>query len=145
MTITREQIEKILVGRVKKRMAFVEMDSTTTNGTNADLNDPIATALIQMGVTPANISAITDSDLASVTDVIQIADLAELRLLENIVGNLDVVDLAVGPRRESLNQMTENCEKAIARLTKKIQHQYGIGITNLQNGTLALNFIEQDE
>jgi hypothetical protein len=144
MAITREQIEKTLVKRAGKRMSFVDM-STSVDGSNDDLNDPISTALQRMGISPADITNIQDSDLTGVEDVLQLIDLAELRLLENILGNVDAVDITVGDRSERLGQFSTDLQKAIEARSKKVQTEYGLGLGTLSAGVIGLNFQQKLE
>ena len=143
MTITRADVEKVLVNRVGKKMAIVSFD-VTSDGENADLNEPICDALLKMGATPASIAAVADSDLAIVENeyIQEFLDRAELRLLQNIAGNIDFVDVSVGPRRDSLNQLATQTEAAISRLTTKIEKLYGGGCAPLSTGVIGLDFQE---
>ena len=126
MTLTRADAEVVLVQRAKGKMALVDM-AITTVGTNADLNDPLSTAFRLLGYTPASPVTISDTDLTNLADskVTEFLDRAELRLLETIHGNIDLVDITVGPRRESLNQLADQVKDAIDALQKKISTRYG--------------------
>jgi hypothetical protein len=142
MAITRTDVEKMLVNRAGKKMAVVSF-AVTTNGSNADLNEPICDALLKMGITPASYSAVSDSDLVNVESVPELLDRAELRLLENIAGNIDIVDITVGPRRESLGQLSTQVQDAITRLTVKIEKQYGGSMAPLTAGVIGLDFQQE--
>jgi hypothetical protein len=120
-------------------MEFVDM-STATAGTNEDLDDPISTALQRMGITPADITNVQDSDLAGVTNVLQLIELAELRLLENILGNVDAVDVKVGDRSESLSQLAKELRADIDAKTQRIEKEYGLGLAILGAGVINLDF-----
>jgi len=124
-------------------MAFVEMDNTTLDGTNEYLADPIANALLEMGLSVADITAPATSDLLTVTNDLELLDRAELRLLKNIHGNLDVVDIAVGPRRESLSQFGSSLLDAIGKLEKKVYDQYGGA--SLMAGVITQNFASKGD
>jgi hypothetical protein len=139
MALTRAQIESVLVSRCKKRMEFVEF-AITTNGSNTDLNDPICTALQIMGINPANIAIITDSDLVTVTDAAKLCDLAEVRLLENILGNSDKVTLQAASGTEHFSNFNDALEKMIARKQAEVQKKYGVGLGSLQSGKLSMSF-----
>jgi len=67
MTITRANVESILIKRVGKLMTAADMDGSTVGGTNADLNDPIGRALRRIGYTTASIIAVADVDIAGVS------------------------------------------------------------------------------
>lgn len=138
MALTRAQIETVLVSRCKKRMEFVGFN-IAVNGNNADLNDPIFSALQMIGVNPADISNVADSDLTTVTDISKLCDLAEVRLLENILGNSDKVTLQAASGTEHFSQANDALEKIIARKQADIQKKYGIGFSTI-SGTRKLNF-----
>lgn len=139
MALTRIQAETILVKRAGKRMQFVSMDYTTIDGTNEDLADPISFALLAMGITPADISDPADSDLAGIDDLNEFLDRAELRLLENILGNTDAVDITEGPRSERYSQFMDMLEKAVTRKKKQVDDDYG-ELDGLSTGLLTQNF-----
>jgi hypothetical protein len=120
-------------------MEFVGMTVTIT-GNNDNLNDPIATALQQMGIEPSDITNIQDSDLEGVGNVLQLIDLAELRLLENIHGNLDAVDITIGEQSERFSQFATSLEKSIEAKNQKIKEEYEIGLGTLTAGVIDLDF-----
>jgi hypothetical protein len=138
MTYTRANVETELVSRAGKRMALVSM-AVTVVGSNADLNGPIGTALRKMGLTASN--PVTDTDLSAVTDdqIDELFDRAELRVLQNILGNSDFSTWSTGPRSESASNITAELVGAIQRLEAHIQRAYGDGAT-LSYGNLAGNF-----
>ena len=146
MTITRTQVERILIKRCGLLMTAARLDGVTINGTNADLDDPIGVALRTSGLSVADISAVSDSDLASVTNDLtdQVLDIAEYRALQNIEGNLDQVDITIGPRSESLNQLATHIKSKIERLQMRISRQYGIGMGALSAGVIGLDFAEAE-
>ena len=130
MAVTRAQVETVLISRCKKRMEFVGFN-VTLNGNNTDLNDPICSALQLIGVSPVDISNVADSDLATVTDISKLCDLAEVRLLENILGNSDKVTLQAASGIEHFGQANDALEKIIARKQADIQRKYGIGFSTI--------------
>lgn len=145
MTVTRANIESVLIRRVGRLLTAAGLDGTTINGTNADLNDPISSALRVLNYTVSSIASVTDTDLLPVTDahINYLLDVAELRTLESILGNLDLVDIRVGPRSESLSQLADQVQKAIERKTRHITRMYGVGLGGLVAGKIALSF-QQD-
>ncbi|HQP27413.1 MAG TPA: hypothetical protein PLL58_06245 [Candidatus Syntrophosphaera sp.] len=146
MTITRTQVEKILLKRAARRMAFVEMDIAKSDGTNADLNDPIAYAVRLCGLSVADISDVKDSDLAPLpdSDIDKLLDLAELRLLQNIFGNLDSVDERTGPVQNAYSQFGTQLETALKRLEEKCQRNYGVGQGTISVGYITLDFQQKE-
>lgn len=146
MTVTRYNIETILVHRCGKLMSFAGL-STTKGTRNLDLNDPIGYGLRKTGYTVANPALVSDSDLANLSndDLDQFLDIAEYRLLENIAGNLDSVDIRTGPYSENLSQIAAQLETRMNRLQMKIENEYGIGGGTFEGGTILLDFAEHNE
>lgn len=143
MALTRAQAEAILVRRVGRLLTAASMDGTTVNGTNADLADPLAWAIGQAGGALASRSAVTDADVATVSDEEQLLDLAELRTLESISGNLALVDVTFGPHSEKLGQLGDRVEKLIARKRKQVAADHGVGASALEAGVVTLAFAQQ--
>lgn len=146
MTITLTQVETLLLKRAHGRMTDAGMNGTLVPN-NPDLVDPIVFALLCIDIVPANPTALTDTDVSGVadTDLSKLLDLAEMRLLENIVGNLALVDITVGPRKEALNQLVDQAEKAIARLSSRIASMYGFGVGSLDSGVISLDFMTKGD
>lgn len=142
MSVTRTDAEGVLVRRCGRLLTAAGLDGSTATGANADLNDPIGWAVRQLGGAVASVASVTDADLAGVAtdDLDALLDLAELRALESALGNLDVVDVAVGPERESLGQLGGRLEKAIERKRAQVQREHGIGASTLTAGTIRLGF-----
>lgn len=144
MAITRANVESVLLTRAKKRMVVVGMDAITKDGTNADLDDPIAKAARVCGLQLVSLT-VTDGDLATLdpADFDKLLDVAELRLLESIHNNFDMVDIKVGPRSENLSQMGGQIMKAIEYLTAKCLRDYGIG-SEISAGSIAFDFQQKE-
>jgi hypothetical protein len=140
MALTRTQVEKVMIRRAGKSLAFVSLDGTTNDGTNEDLADPIASTLQAMGYTVADITNPTDAELAGVTAVNQFLDRCELRVLETVLGNMDMVSFSTGPRSENLSDFTGKLEKTIAEKRDFIQREYGVSLGSLSTGKINLNF-----
>lgn len=147
MTITRANSEVLLVKRAGALMKAAELDSTTVHGSNEDLNDPLANALLRLGLTVADVSLVTDADVAAVsaanTDVF--FDLAEYRLAETIQGNLNDVDIRAGPLEEKLSQLARQVDRKLSRLRKHIESEHGIGAGSVDIGIINLNFTEHND
>lgn len=147
MTITRANVEAILVQRTGPLLTAAGMDGTTVSGANASLNDPIGYAIRKLALTVASIASVADSDLSgvSVDDYDKLLDLAEYRTLESILGNLDDVNISVGSRSESLGQLSDQVEKKMDRLVARIEREYGIGLGTLQAGVINLGFQQHSD
>jgi hypothetical protein len=146
MAITRANVEAFLVKRCGSLLTAAGMDGTTVSGSNADLNDPIGYAIRKCGGTVAALASVADSDLAGIdsADYDQLIDIAELRTLESIEGNLDDVDISVGSRRESLNQLAAQVAKKIDRKREQVERAYGVNVGVLEAGVVSLGFQEQN-
>ena len=147
MALTRANAEVILIRRVGALLTAADLDGTTVDGTNVDLNDPFASALRQLGHTVSSAVLVADADLASLAaaDYNAFFDLAELRTKKNVLGNLTLVDITAGPRSERLGQLAEQLRKDIDALQDAIKADYNIGVGTLEAGIITLDFAEKDE
>ena len=127
MALTRAQVDVILLKRAAHLMLAAELDGTTDDGTNPDLVDPIASTLLLLEYSVADLSEVTDEDLAPVIvdDYSALFDLSELRLLQNILGNLMVTDYGLGPRSEKLGQIRDGLIKRLQQMDDLLE-EYGI-------------------
>lgn len=137
MTITRESLETILTRRTKRFMQLAQMDYTTINGTNADLADPIASALRAAGYSVADRANVADSDLAAVSanDEEQVIALAELRTLETIDSNIVSSSLSTGPVSETFRDLTRRLEWMRAHIVTV----YGVGAASVTGGSIIVS------
>lgn len=143
---TRANIEALLVRRCGPLMTAAGM-AVTVVGSNADLDDPMGWALRAMDVSVSNIVSISDSDISGVSDanMNKFLDYSEYRLLENVLGNLDDVDLSAGPYSESLGQLSATIEGRLERMSKKLQDLYGLLTSSVTFGKITLSFAEHDD
>lgn len=132
MAISLVRVETTLVRRLKRYLVAAQMAATFV-GTNADLVDPIATALAEMGAPADNPLVVTDADLADVAATKEVEFLArvELRLLRNILGNLPDTDFSTSAKSESRNQLPERVRQMILDLEKTIAVLYGEPVTDV--------------
>ncbi len=143
MTITRANVENVSIHRTGPLMTKASMDGTTVDGTNDDLAGPIGWALRQAGYSVADITNPTTAEVAlAADDVDEILDLTELRTLEDILGNLDNVDITVGPRSEMLSQLAKQVEKRLEAVRSRVEKAYGLGAATLETGTITYEFAE---
>ena len=146
MTLTRAQVETVLVKRCGPLLTAAGM-AVTYAGANADLNDPIGYAIRKSGGTVATLTTVADSDVTSVDSTLtdQLLDLAELRTLESILGNLDDVDIRVGPRDEKLSQLRTGLEERLKRLQDRVEQEYGVTGVSVETGAVILDFADHNE
>lgn len=141
--LTREQAELVVLSRCRKFLDAAELDSGP-GGWNPDLNDPLATALADMGLAAADRARVTDSDLtAAAGRENELLDRAEVRLLETIYQNIDLVDIQLGPRAEKFSQLADRVLRAIERKQTLLQKQYGAGVGTLSVGVARLYDINE--
>jgi len=147
MAITRANAEVVLIRRVGALLTAADLDGTTVDGTNVDLNDPCAFALRQLGHTVSSAVLVADADMddLAAADYNAFFDLAELRTKKNVLGNLTLVDITAGPRSERLGQLAEQLRKDIDALQDAIKADYNIGVGTLEAGIITLDFAEKDE
>ena len=146
MPITRAQAERSLVDRLGTILTAAGL-STSIEGNNNDLNDALMSALLELSLTPSDVSKIQNSDLSSIdtADYSAFFDLAELRMCESVLGHLDDVDITVGPRKEALGQLAKQVERKVSRLKKYIEATYGLGAGTFEIGNLDLNFAQKGD
>lgn len=144
MALTRVAAENILIRRLGLMMEVVKMD-TVAGGANANCHDPLAWATRGVGGTTAAHNTVTDAELAGV-DLVHYDDLmalAEWRLLLNIQGALNAVDITVGPRKELLSQYADKVQQMLDNLRPVIN---GLGVlgAGLEVGYITVDIAEHN-
>ena len=124
--MNRAEIEVVIIRRCKGYMDRTGLNTTTTDGSNGDCNDSIASALPFVGLTPTDRTSVVDADLSSLSGVTLEAylDVVELRMLESVWARLYQVDTTAGPRRESLGQLRKDLSERLKDLRNRIQRQW---------------------
>lgn len=86
-TLTRAEVEAMVISRCRGPMTLAGM---STSSPDADLNEPLATALDELGLPPADRSLVVDADIASLQPAWQgrLIDLCEIRTLETALQQL---------------------------------------------------------
>jgi len=137
--MTRAQLEQLLVNAHKGWMGVASM-SITYGGSNVDLNDPIARALLDADYTVANIMSVTSAEVVAVAvgDVMKVVEFARIHLLETILGNLTGVDTTVGPRSERLSQLADRVQALLDKLLAHASLVWGYGVQPLTCGVYDL-------
>lgn len=147
--MNRANAEYMLIQRIGQVLAAVGRDGTTVNGTNADLNEPIWYALQQLGYGVVDLTLVTDADVLAVAteDFAPFLDLAELRVLESaLASSVILVDISIGPRRESLSQLSDRLQKTIDARRKEISSKYGdLFGSGLEGGSFYVSSQEDGE
>lgn len=148
--MTRAEVEKTILARLKVIMLAAGL-SNVTDGTNADLRDPIQTGLLQMQY--ASAFDPTETNLALVPDAYLLEFLlrAEIRALKNIMGNIQGTDISMTTgKSENRSQLISQIETMLRELRTDlaiaIEGTAAVsGGTILVGGRLALDFQDQYE
>ena len=106
--------------------------------------EPLAASARELGLTLASPLTVGDADLAVVTQaqVSQLVDVAELRSLENALGNLTKVSQKGVARRTGVGRTAGGAGEAIARKAAYVRDRYGVGRATIQAGTVRLEYQE---
>ena len=147
MSLTRANVESILVQRVGAWLTKASL-ATTSAGSNQSLNDPIGYGIRIAGGTVTSYALVADADVATVADadLDKMLDVAELRALENILGNLVLVDAKAGPVEAKSSQFATLLERTINRLRAQLAIRYGIEASaTMTTGVITLGFAELDD
>lgn len=142
MTITRSQLEKMLVARRGQWMKNVGFDYRTSNGKNADLNDPIGYAARAAGGSVTDPASVVDVDLSGFSDIDELLAHAELRLCENILGNYIPVDVSGLPMSQSADQFGKRVQAHIEWLRTVIKEQYPAQTSGYTVRTYAMTRVD---
>lgn len=143
--LTRAIAETILVNRLGPMMAVAEMNVTAL-GFNPDCHDPLAWATRMVGGDMTYLSTVDDDDLALLPTTVydDLMTLAEYRLLKNIQGALNAVDITTGPRSEKLHQFVQQVQQMIDNLEPVVEAM-GVLTQPMTAGYISLDFREHHE
>lgn len=144
MAVTRANAEVVTVRRLSGLMAAAGL-CVDDFGANDDLADPIAWAHRMLGGTTADVTAITNAELATmvVADYNDFFRLCEYRTLANIHGNLDDVDITTGPRSEKFSQLATQVQNRMEQLLPLVTAIYKSA--QLEMGYISLDIAEHSE
>ena len=146
MTVTRANVEAVLVKRCGQLMQAASMDGISCAGANLDMNDPIGGALRRLGYVVASMAAVTDTDVAQVSDVKldALLDLAEVRVLENVISHLD--DATVYSGMSGSSRMASRVRQIQAMVDRKrsyVEREHKLGLGQLEVGVVQFDFVQQ--
>jgi hypothetical protein len=122
MPLTRAQAEADVVAALGPDLLAYCGLATTTDGTNADLNGPLARALDHLGYVVADPSNVTDADLAQVPPnrVVRLLDYARIMTVD-----LARLRLVAGPvRQEWADYKVQYTPKDLADLRMELWTEY---------------------
>jgi hypothetical protein len=126
MALTRAQVEAELISRRMRWIREVGLDYSTVDGSNTDLVSAIGYGIRRAGGSLVLLGAVTDTDVQTVAsgDLEKLLDYADLRLCENILGHLEMVDTSGLPASENKDQLGKRIKEAIERLEERIEREY---------------------
>jgi hypothetical protein len=141
VAILVSDLQATLAGRCGATLTKAGLDGSASSSAWLD---PLAESAREMGVTLASPLTVADADLAAVTQaqVSQLVDVAELRSLENALGNLTKVSQKVSLGAQDWGELRDGLERAIGRLAARARDLYGVGRGTVQGGTVRLDFQE---
>jgi hypothetical protein len=111
MALTTASAVVILSDRVGDLMTFVGKTADASG-----MGTALSWACRKQGVTVDDFATVTDSEVSAVDDADDFLDLAEYRLLADVLGNLDMVDVTAGPRSEKLSQVAAYIKQRMDKL-----------------------------
>jgi hypothetical protein len=146
VSLARAQADALLLARCRGKLEFVGLSTTPSAGAVACLTGPLLEGLRACGLAPADPTAVADADLAALADadVPRLLDAAELRALEDVLGQWDRADQTAGPSNSfSFGSFYAALEKTVERKRAELQRRYGVGLSTVVGGRLDLDFQER--
>lgn len=139
--LTVIKAEARLVRRRKKWLAAVGMD-TSVGGGNLDVQDALIGAMEWLGAGLGDPGRVTDEDLAFVyaADRPTLLDIADLKLMEAILGNADEVTSSDNQRKKSASDFAKWVQAEIKAKRADLKSRYGYGLGKLTPGSIGLGF-----
>jgi len=145
MALTRATLEANLIRRIGHLLTVAGLDGTTVSGSNADLADPIAFALRELGITVATLNSPTDAEVATVAadDHNQLLDVAEIRAMQTALNCvLDLVNTEAGNRVDEYSQLANGLQLRLDRAELRARRLYGWTAGALEAGYATLDFAQ---
>jgi hypothetical protein len=138
-TITRLPVEMELIDR-DSALLLLCGKSTIADGSNRFLGGAIGFSLSKLGVTPAIPGTVTDADLANLpnSQFFLLCDLADYRLLKNLLTNFAQPDQTSGNTKVNLNRMLERFHKQMLELEKQYAAYLGTNKARLSPGSIRV-------
>ena len=155
MPITRATAEKVLVGpdllsgRLGRRAVMAKLYDLDAGvlGAIPAVGAMLADGLASLGIHPDDPTDPIDDDFALVADAdrAQLFDMAELRGLDSILGNLDELDEQVGEDRQDWTKFAEHVRQRAKDLRAWCEGRYGVGTASPSLGVIDLGFAESGD
>jgi hypothetical protein len=138
-TITRLPVEMELIDR-DSALLLLCGKSTIADGQNRFLSGSIGFALSLLGVQPTIPGVISDGDLANLNPgkFYILCDLAEYRLLKNLLNGFAQPDQTSGNTKVNINRMIERFHKQMLELEKQYAAYLGTNRARLSPGSIRV-------
>jgi len=134
MTLTISNVETIIESRLG---GLLDAAGIT------DCTPAISWAVREAGGSTASYLTATDAEVNGISNKDMLLDLAEYRCVLDIIGNLAVVDITTGPRKEALGQLNDVALKFKENLEAKLKSLYGYGAATLEAAMITdLSFVQ---
>jgi hypothetical protein len=141
-TITRLPVEMELIDR-DSALLLLCGKSTIADGQNRFLSGSIGFALSLLGVQPTIPGVISDGDLANLNPgkFYILCDLAEYRLLKNLLNGFAQPDQTSGNTKVNINRMIERFHKQMLELEKQYAAYLGTNRARLSPGSIRVGLV----
>jgi hypothetical protein len=138
-TITRLPVEMELIDR-DSALLLLCGKSTIADGQNRFLNGSIGFSLSKLGVIPAIPGVVSDDDLAKIpnSQFYLLCDLAEYRLIKNLLSNFAQPDRSAGSTKTSLNAMIERYRQQMLDMERQYAAYLGTHRATLTAGSIRV-------
>jgi hypothetical protein len=138
-TITRLPVEMELIDR-DSALLLLCGKSTIADGQNRFLSGGIGFALSLLGIQPTIPGVVSDADLANLNPgkFYILCDLAEYRLLKNLLNGFAQPDQTSGNTKVNLNRMIERFHKQMLELEKQYAAYLGANKARLSPGSIRV-------
>lgn len=107
-----------------------------------DISPAIAFGVVEAEGSVADLSSATNAEVAAVSNEMLLLDLVEYRCVLDIIGNLAMVDITTGPRKEALGQLTKFALEYKENLEEKLKNLYGYGAATLEAAKITDMFVQ---
>jgi hypothetical protein len=145
MALTRATVEANLVRRIGHLLTVAGLDGATVSGSNADLADPIAFALRELGIAVATLNNPTDAEVGTVAtdDHNQLLGVAEIRAMQTALNCvLDLVNTEAGNRVDEYGQLANGLQKRLDDAEDRARRLYGWAAGVIEAGYATLDFAQ---
>jgi hypothetical protein len=138
-TITRLPVEMELIDR-DSALLLLCGKSTIADGQNRFLTGSIGFSLDKLGVTPEIPGVVSDTDLAKLPNskFFLLCEIADYRLLKNLLNNFAQPDRSAGSTKTSLNAMIDRFRMQMLNLEKQYAAYLGNDRATLGTGSIRV-------